>query len=58
MRQVTLVVQVEDDDEVDEVMADLVDFARQYEDDLAEAESRPLISDIFVADDLGTVSRP
>lgn len=59
MRQVTLVVQVESDDYADDVLADLTLLARTYaQDEDARFGGSAPITDIFVADDLGTVSRP
>jgi hypothetical protein len=57
MRQVTLVIQVETDEQADEAFADLLDQARQWQMDDEELDRDPYL-DMFVADDLGTVSRP
>lgn len=57
MRQVELVVQVATDEEADEIFADLSDMADQFQRDRAETGEFALL-DLFVADDLGTVSRP
>jgi hypothetical protein len=61
MRQVMLVVQVIDDDNADYVFDYLCDVAKQYNqgqlDLVAEGDVYPFL-DLFVADDLGTVSRP
>ena len=52
MRQVELVVQVETDEQADAVMETLTEMAGHVDFALLD----PI--DVFVADDLGTVSRP
>lgn len=55
MRQVELVVQVEDDDEADVVFSLLEKTAELIN---GTVHNQVFVKDIFVADDLGTVSRP
>jgi nitrogen regulatory protein PII len=51
MRQVELVIQVETDEQADRAFDALVETA-------ATVDVGPGVLDVFVADDLGTVSRP
>lgn len=54
MRQVELVVQVESDEQADHAFSALEELVHRHRLFLASIEAL----DVFVADDLGTVSRP
>lgn len=54
MRQVELVIQVQDDEQADHAFTALEELVHRHRMFLASIDAL----DIFVADDLGTVSRP